>query len=80
MGLLDCLRALATVGPIGVEPLDARSVATGLCHNICGAVAVLHADSRDRDSHKQTKRVPDDVALSAFDFLARVVAALATLR
>lgn len=43
-------------------------------------IAVLHTRSYHRDSQQEPQRVYEQVPLAAFDFFARIVAALATLR
>lgn len=43
MGLLNSLRALPTIGCIGVEPLNRRRLEASLSYYFCSTIAVLHA-------------------------------------
>ena len=52
----------------GIEPEQAR-------HNENAAVAVLNIGRVDDGMHQQSLRIDEDVALLAFDLLARVIAA-----
>ena len=58
---------------IGEDLLDRREAAPSVAQEPSDAVAILNVGSVNDDVQQQAKRIDEDVALAARDFLARVV-------
>ncbi|SFQ20468.1 hypothetical protein SAMN05443579_1411 [Variovorax sp. PDC80] len=70
---------LAGIGCIDVELLQSWRFSAGLRNHRGGAIAVLHARSGHGQSQQQSQGIDHEMALAAFDLLARIEATIATL-
>lgn len=66
------LRAL--IAAVRVDALDEGEQPTRPAQEIEGAVAVLNVSRMDDDVQKKAERIDEDMALAAFDLLARIKA------
>jgi hypothetical protein len=62
------------VAAVRVDALDEGEQPTRPAQQIEGAVAVLNVGGMDDDVQKKAERIDEDMALAAFDFLARIKA------
>jgi hypothetical protein len=62
------------VAAIGVDAFDERKGSAGLAQHSSGTVAVLYVGGMDDDAQEEAEGIDEDVALAAFDLLARVKA------
>jgi hypothetical protein len=77
--LLDVMSAFSTVRTIRVELFEPRAFGARLRDHGCGSIPVLYARGSYHDCDEQSHCIDNEMALSAFDFLARVKTAFATL-
>jgi hypothetical protein len=78
--LLDVMSAFSTVRTVCVELFEPRALGARLRDHGCGSIPVLYARGSYRDCDEQSHCIDNEMALSPFDFLARVKTAFATLR
>jgi hypothetical protein len=64
----------ASVAAVRIDALDEGEQPTRPAQQIEGAVAVLNVGGMDDDVQKKAERIDEDMALAAFDFLARIKA------
>ena len=69
------LKLRSLIAAIGVKLEKKRIESEQARHDENAAIAILNIGRVDDGSHQQALRIDKDVALFAFDFLARVVAA-----
>jgi len=63
----------ALVSAIGIDALDEGEAAAGVAQHGRRPVAILDIGRMDGDAQQQAERIDEDVALAAFDLLARVI-------
>jgi hypothetical protein len=64
--------SIGTIGPDAAQP---RTLMPEDCQHLLGPIAVLHAGGRDDDGQDQSERVDEDMPFAAFDLFVGVEAA-----
>ncbi len=65
VGLLDAAGALAPVGGVGVQLLQAGDLGAGVRDDLSGRVAILHAGGGDGDGQQQAQRIDHQMTFAS---------------
>ena len=61
------------IAGVGEDAFDEGEQAARLAQEFARSVAVLHIGGKNAHAEQETERIDEDVALAAFDLLARVI-------